>query len=183
VPIDDKTYFEHLYKDYEALNARIDAYSKSVFDDTKLFAAVGAIFLWQPITEQFQTLKSAALLFFGFVAITFVVAVLEYRNLLKLSLIRFYMARLAEVEQELLELAERPHAQSFHVARQWPAWFMARHQPIARGYQLSLYATATFVPLLIIAATTGSIAFAGGYLFLAVCIFTSLLLAAKNLRR
>lgn len=183
MPVDEKTYFEHLYKEYSALSTRIDTYATGSFDDIKLLGAVGSVIAWQPIWKKFKPTDSSMTLFIGFAVILLIVTVLEYWNLLKLSLIRFYMARMVEAEKELLELANRSNVQSFHVGRKWATWSESMHRSLSFQYQVLYYGTVAFIPPVSLYMTTEKAKFALGYLLLAGCLFASLLLALAKLRR
>lgn len=173
--IDEKTYFEHLYKEYSTLSARLDAYTASSFDDFKLLAVIGLVFAWEPVTKQFSKLDAPYILWLGFSAIALVVAIMECRDLLKHSLIRFYLQRLIEIEEELLELADRQSAKGFHTARSWPAWYSSRHIHLISYFQKFLYGTIIGVPFCILAASTQDPLYYIGYL-----VFTASLAFALN---
>lgn len=189
MPINQEAYIGHLFAEYAAINLRIDAYVASSFKDTKLLAAAGAILLWQPIMNQFDKTKVVdgycSLLFFGFLMIALVIAVLEYRNLLKISMISFYMERLLDVENELKKLHPATKITSFNVASTWPSWLKKRHNPIIRRYMLALYGTIVIVPAFVIAATLikcpWGFLYSGAYLVLSLALFWTLYRAAWRL--
>lgn len=182
MPIKQEAYIEHLFTEYAAINLRIDSYVASSFKDTKLLAAAGAILLWQPIMNQFDKTKQVdgygALLFFGFLMIALVIVVLEYRNLLKISMIRFYMERLLDVENDLQGLHPVTKITSFNIAHTWPSWLKERHNPIIRRYMLFLYGTIVIVPAFAIAATliksSDGFVYSGTYLVLSFTLFKAL---------
>lgn len=139
--MNNDTYIGLLYKDYAALSKRIDVYAKSAFDDFKLLAVVGAIVGWSLVPE-----RSFLERFLGFTIIGIIVVLLEYRNLLKISMIYFYMSQLVATEQELSRASGHADARSFHIGRDWPAWYEAHHKLLGIWYQWILYAAVIFWP-------------------------------------
>jgi hypothetical protein len=159
--IDEKLYFEHLYKEYATVSERISSYTVGSFEDFKLLAALGAIFAWQPLSEiltkNFQPGVDAVpaihpqyVLFMGFLAISLVASIIEMRDLLKHSIIRFYLIELRILEGEILKVAERPEALVFHSGRSWSKWFDEKHKFHILMFELTAHGSVILFPTIIL---------------------------------
>ena len=100
------TSLEYVYKEYVRLSERCASYVQSSFDDIKLFGVGGLAFAWKPIVDYLkpdQTDKSgqSRLLFYGFLTILLVIIILAIFNLLKQSLIIYYLKHLRAYETEI----------------------------------------------------------------------------------
>ncbi|MDR4485184.1 MAG: hypothetical protein R3B95_18605 [Nitrospirales bacterium] len=93
-----------LYQEYFRLHGVINSYTFSSFDDFKMLAVIGMMIAWEPLATRFtnvqtQTKEGCKIIFFGFVAILFVLAVIATRDLLKQSIIQFEIHQLASYEE------------------------------------------------------------------------------------
>lgn len=167
------TYCEYVHSEYTAMAARVDAYSTGTFDDFKLFAALGALLAWKPIADSFGGSENTPIvLFLGFLAIAAVVVIMEARSLLKLSLIRYYMERLHDIETEMIELSPIQSTKAFNIAHCWDNWYEKIHRPIGKLYHAFLYGTIVFLPMVIIVFSYKSLflAFLYGVITATLCI-------------
>jgi hypothetical protein len=97
------TSLEYVYKEYVRLSERCASYVQSSFDDIKLYGVSGLAFAWKPIVDYLklnQTDKSPVL-FYGFLTILLVVIILGIFNLLKQSLVIYYLRHLRAYETEI----------------------------------------------------------------------------------
>jgi len=177
-------YFRHLHQEYTAMAARVDAYSTGTFDDFKLFAALGALLAWKPIADSFSgSEKKPIVLFLGFLAIAALVVIMEARSLLKLSLIRYYMERLNDIETEMIEFSPNKSTKAFNIAHCWDNWYEKIHRPIGKLYHAFLYGTIVFLPMVIIAFSYRSLFLAFLYVVITATLCIKLHHAALALTR
>jgi len=94
---------EYVYKEYVRLSERCASYVQSSFDDIKLFGVGGLAFAWKPIVDHYQPDQTAQslLLFYGFLTILLVVIIFGIFNLLKQSLVIYYLKHLRAYEKEI----------------------------------------------------------------------------------
>jgi hypothetical protein len=94
---------EQVYKEYVRLNERFDSLVDSSFNDFKLLGAVGALIAWPPLAslDVFNTVYSGLILFIGFVGILFIVAIIGTRDLLRWTLVEYYLQQMLVYEDEL----------------------------------------------------------------------------------
>ena len=101
------TSLEYVYKEYVRLSERCASYVQSSFDDIKLFGVGGLAFAWKPIVdhlaldEKDKTAAQSQLLFYGFLTILLVVIIFGIFNLLKQSLVIYYLRHLRAYETEI----------------------------------------------------------------------------------
>lgn len=91
--------FEYLYKEYVRLGDLCDSYSKSSFDDFKLLGAIGALLAWKPIAD--FTTASSSIVLLGFTAVLFIVVIVGTRDLIKQSVISYYLTQIKLYEEEI----------------------------------------------------------------------------------
>lgn len=123
--------FDYLYKEYVRLGDIVDSYGRSSFEDIKLLGAIGVLLAWPPLAKSdlFESGSSDTVLFIGLVAILFIVAILGVRDLLKQSVIRFYLQQLGHLEKEIRD-SLGGETQAFRYAEAWDRWESARHRPL-----------------------------------------------------
>jgi len=109
------TSLEYVYKEYVRLSERCASYVQSSFDDIKLFGVGGLAFAWKPIVDYLKPDKidktgqidkidktdQSLLLFYGFLTILIVVIIVGIFNLLKQSLVIYYLKHLRAYEKEI----------------------------------------------------------------------------------
>ncbi|MDQ3021168.1 MAG: hypothetical protein M3R36_11455 [Bacteroidota bacterium] len=94
---------EFFYKEYVRISDRCVSYVNSSFDDIKLYTVLGSIIAWPPITESFFN-DDVKVLFLGFLAIYSVFIILSVYNLMKQSLVVYYLNKLTFYETEIRKL-------------------------------------------------------------------------------
>ena len=145
----DSQLLEYLYKEYVRLSDLCDSYAKSSFDDFKLLSAIGVLLVWKPIAE--LTTASSFIVLLGFVAILFIVAIIGTRDLLKQSLINYYLSQIQLYEEEIRMILDRPDRPTFHFAANWEYWSKQKHSPVASRLYLLITITVTVLPSIILA--------------------------------
>src|SRR6266550_4214607 len=95
---------EYLYKEYTRLSDRCDSYAQGSFADIQLYGAFAVLFAWKPIAETINLHSgsnvTSAVLLFGFIGILLFVSIIAIRDLLKQSIIKFYLQQLSIYETE-----------------------------------------------------------------------------------
>ena len=128
-----------LYQEYVRLQGVINSYAMSSFDDFKLLAVIGVMFAWEPLATRFtnvqsQTKEGCRIIFFGFVAILFVLAIISTRDLLKQSIIMFEIHQTGYYEEAIRQLISPDESKVFQTANEWEKWRDAIHIPIAQRF-------------------------------------------------
>jgi hypothetical protein len=94
---------ELIYKEYVRLSERYESLLDSSFNDFKLLGAVGALIAWPPLAslDVFNAVYSGLILFIGFVGILIIVAIIGTRDVLKGSLVDYYIHQMIAYEDEI----------------------------------------------------------------------------------
>lgn len=127
---------DYLYRDYVRLGDAIDSHLRSSFDDIKLLGAIGVLLAWPPIAKSdlFSDGSAEPTLLIGFLGILLIVGILGVRDLMKQSVIRFYLRQLSFLEEELRdELGSELKA--FRHAENWPVWEREIQVPIIKQFR------------------------------------------------
>lgn len=167
---DDNLYLKHIYLEYERLHHLWDSYSKSSFDDFKLLGAVGLIIAWGPITKclskENTTGSSMAdpTIFFGFLGILFIIAIIGIRDLLKQSIIVFCMKEIRHYENELSSILQNQNTHLFCISNQWRTWFRQKHSRIAFYFYLLCLIFSLIYPTAIMSLMCNNWIYPGIYL-------------------
>lgn len=144
----DSQLLEYLYKEYVRLSNLCDAYAKSSFDDFKLLGAIGALLAWKPVAELATASPFVVLL--GFLAILFIVAIIGTRDLLKQSLINYYLSQIKFYEEEIRKILAHTDAPTFCFAIHWESWSQQKHLPIISRLYLLIVLAVTVLPSIIL---------------------------------
>lgn len=147
-------YFEYLYKEYGAINEKLDEYAKSSFDDFKLLAVPGLIVAWPPLSNAVASLNSPDVLLLGFLVILLAVSAIDARDNLKHSVIRYYRSQAKLLEEELVSLSGQPETNSFHMVRNWNTWYVKKHRALVTYFLVLIYIIVVAIPLYALAIKT-----------------------------
>ena len=139
---------EYLYKEYVRLSDLCDSYAKSSFDDFKLLGAIGALLAWKPIAD--LATASPFIVLLGFLAILFIVAIIGTRDLLKQSLINYYLSQIKLYEEEIRGILAHPDVPTFCFAVNWESWSQQKHLPVTSRLYLLIILTVTVLPSIIL---------------------------------
>ena len=140
---------DYLYRDYVRLGDAIDAHLRGSFDDIKLLGGIAVLLAWPPIAQSnlFSDESSEPVLLVGFLGILFIVGILGVRDLMKQSVIRFYLWQLGFLERELrTEL----HSMAFSHAARWPRWEKDVQVPIIKTFGLLFIVLLAVFPNLVL---------------------------------
>ncbi|HEX7289517.1 MAG TPA: hypothetical protein VF250_00180 [Conexibacter sp.] len=123
---------DYLYQQYTRLSTNTDAFIRGSFDDFRMLAAIGALLAWPPLADSklFEGDSSDFVLFAGLLAILFVVAALLTRDLLKQSIIRFWIHELRHIEQEIRREFGDVEAHVFRHGDHWVSWEARWYRPL-----------------------------------------------------
>jgi hypothetical protein len=196
--IDSEASQELLIKAYERSASELNSHARSVFDDVKLLAAVGAMVAWGPLQIYLfgdgkgEIARASIggqvpwLLFgespvplFGFVAILIVLAVIGLRDIVKSAFIVYYVDYLVELEN-LLET--RFHLVAPHGLRKWKKWHKAVHGPQQLIFRLFICSVTLLLPTSVFAVRECTFSLAV-YVFVFTIVVLVMLLAQKKLSR
>lgn len=144
-------FIEYLYKDYARLGDQLDSYAKSTFDDFKFLGAIGILIAWKPVADAVAT-KSNNILLLGFILILFIIAIVGIRDLLKASIITFYIKQLKLYEGEIKTRLAQPDTKAFHFAADWEKWSEEKHKRIRLHLNLLFYLLILFFPTVMLAS-------------------------------
>ncbi|HEY9692825.1 MAG TPA: hypothetical protein V6D15_11500 [Oculatellaceae cyanobacterium] len=142
---------EYLYNDYTRLSDQLDSYVKSTFDDFKFLGAIGVLIAWKPIADAVAA-KSTHILLLGFISILFIIAIINIRDLLKASIITFYLGQLTLYEAEIKTRLAQPDTKTFHFAADWEKWNDQKHKRIRWHFNLLFYLLILFFPTVVLAS-------------------------------
>lgn len=118
------TQLEYLYKEYVRLSERCASYVQSSFDDIKLYGASSLVFAWKPIAESglISSANKSLTLLLGFLAILILVIMLAIFNLLKQSLVIYYLRHLRAYEAMLRADLGLADEMVFHWSESYSKW-------------------------------------------------------------
>ena len=167
---------DYLYEEYTRLHALVDTYAKSSFKDFKLLAVVGSaatlsLKLATPsLTKEYPD-EVVHLLFFAFLLILGMIAVIAFRDLIKQSLIAGYAAHMISYENELRGELKMPE---FGVASASEPWYTTLYLPLMQSFVAIFGAVVLLLPWAIIGEVEldrgGPVRYAWVYLSIAVVI-------------
>ncbi len=142
---------DYHYRETVRLANICDSYVKEAFADFKLLAAIGGILAWKPVHDALKLGGSsdASLLFFGFVVILLLLAVVGIMNLQKQLIIRFHLEQLQHFETEIRSLLGHPDAPTFRVAENWRASASVKQLLVGLVFYLLFY-VAALTPALVL---------------------------------
>lgn len=156
---------------YERTSLELAEYARSVFEDFKLLAAIGAMVAWGPLEKSVFSVAAPAsareaaakaiaagwwvfsseqvLLLVGFVAILVVVGAIGIRDAVKGSTIVYYVDYLAELEHEM---EKRFGVIAPHGLRKWKRWHKSVHGPQQRLFRNFVAAVVLVLPVAVLAS-------------------------------
>jgi hypothetical protein len=146
---------EYTYKEMIRLSQICDSYTKSSFDDIKLLGAIGSLLAWKPISEVALSIGRKGqeipqtnddFIFFGFLAILFITAIVSIAALLKQSVVFFYINELRYFEKKFREELGTAETKTFRVAENWTDWSKRKQRPIAIIFYFLFYFVLTVLP-------------------------------------
>jgi hypothetical protein len=174
----DRQTLEYLYKEYVRLGELCENYTKSSFEDFKLLGAISVLLAWKPIAE--FTAASTSIILFGFLAILFIVAIVGTRDLIKQSIISYYLSQIKIYEEEIRINLDRPDASTFRSAINWEYWSRQKHAPVLSRFYLLINLIVIIFPTVMLISQKPHW-YAGIYAALALVVLSIYLSAVKVL--
>ena len=120
------------YKEYVRLQEVLNSYVNSSFADFQLLAAIGFLLAWEPLSKRLSNIggkkiNSDRTLFLGFVAIAFVLFIIAARDLMKQSIIFFYLKEIERIEPFVQSDMSEKIKDIFQISSQFKSWMSATH--------------------------------------------------------
>jgi len=168
---------ELLYKEYSRIHSVIDSYAASSFSDFKMLGAVGLMMAWEPFANRLTGAKindthSSKVVFLGFVAIFFIIAIIASRDLMKQSIIAFEISQIGYYEAAIRQHASLEGFGVFDMATPWKAWAKEVHGPISMSFRLIVITLSVGFPVFVLRERSKK--FSNYYLLIAtivLCIY------------
>ena len=172
---------EILREEYKQLKTRFEMLMDSSFSDFHLLASIGALIAWPPIATSnlFQNTQEGPILLVGFIGILSLIVIIAVRDMLKWSVIEFYLGEMRLYEQEIREYINS-ETQGFQLASHWPKHFREQYIPLFSRFSLLFVLLLIFLPV-------GVFYFRAEYVYLTIylivfsVVFGIYLLAARAL--
>ena len=139
-----------LYNEYTRLQSVMNSYANSSFSDFQLLGAIAFLLAWEPISKRFESAthhntKNDQLLFLGFCAIAFVFFIIATRDLMKQSIILFYLNEIQQLEIVIRSKLAAPESSIFVIGDDWEEWWKSKHLPVSYHFQgLTLFFVMAF---------------------------------------
>ena len=132
-------------QEYKFVRDKWASYADSSFDDFKLYAAVGAVLGWQPLSDWLFP-EQPQLVLAGFIALAAVTSIIMLREFLRQSATLFYLDRMLGLEEICGHLSWDGTAYPPATASAWMLWQQAKHAFIGRTYYLLFCAFVVLFP-------------------------------------
>lgn len=161
-PIKTEKSIEVLIDEYQQLRKRFEALMDSSFSDFHLLASIGALIAWPPLATSnlFQIDKEGLTLLVGFIGLLFLIVIIAVRDMLKWTIIEFYLKEMRLYEQEIREQTNSG-TQGFQFAHHWPKHYREQYIPVFSRFSLLFVLLLIFLP-------TGVFYFRVEYIFLTI---------------
>ncbi|MDH3693779.1 MAG: hypothetical protein OER96_04320 [Gammaproteobacteria bacterium] len=135
----DKQYLDYHYREMVRLSNVHTTYIKSAFSDFKLLGAAGLMVAWAPLSETLVEGHDPKVMLLGFVAIFFVIIVTTLFDLMKQSIMLYYLEQIRHFENAIRDKLDIHDEETFKVAHNWPRWSKNVHEHIAWRFFAVLY--------------------------------------------
>ncbi len=137
-----------LCEEYVRLRTRYEALVDSSFGDFQYLAAIGGLIAWPPLatSDIFQAADTGLRLLVGFIGILFLIGILATRDMVKWSIIEFYLQEMLNCERAI-KLLLKPDIQVFHFAHNWPKHYREHYVPVFIRFTLLFVLLLLFFPV------------------------------------
>lgn len=189
--MNEKEKFEVLYREYQRLNTRLDQLSDASLADFRLLSFMGPIFLGiigvlvkVDVFGFFKGLQLASpvqLFFLVFLGLWATVAIIAFRDYLKLSLINYHVRLIWDFEKRLRQLSGENTV--FRNVDTWVAEYVSNHRSIYISFVFITVIPILIIPIWILLLFTGGWLYA--FLFFLIALLTIMMhlwVGAKNLK-
>lgn len=146
---------EILYKELVRLNEVINTYVFSSFSDFQLLGVIGFILTWEPIAKNILNLKKThqdenKLILIGFLALIFVFFIIATRDLMKQSIVFFYMQEVKHYEASIQDTLKLNNANIFNLSTNWNNWYVETHRYVSYHFRLLMFLFISLFPTIIL---------------------------------
>ncbi len=129
-----------VFSEYVRLQNVLNSYANSSFADFQLLAAIGFLLAWGPLSKTIsdiggQEVDKKRMLFFGFVALAFVFFIIATRDLMKQSIIYFYLQEIQKYEPLVQAKARQTTKGLFAMSTNWKQWCSSTHFPVSMHFK------------------------------------------------
>lgn len=129
-----------LCEEYVSLRSRYEALIDGQFADFKLLAAIGALIAWPPLatSDLFESAQTGLTLLVGFIGILFLIVIIAVRDLLKYTIIEFYLGEMRICESEIRTrlAADASDIQGLQFAHHWSKHNREHYYPVYYRFAL-----------------------------------------------
>jgi hypothetical protein len=145
---------DYLYEEHARLGQVLESLSRSTFGDVELFVATLAIIASPAFAQSglFAEDVSDTVLLAALLGVLLASGAVALRNLLKISVTRFYLRELASVDEQIRIEIGQPEADVFRGAARWPEWERQHFAPIALSLNILLGGLLVVIPVMILIA-------------------------------
>ena len=146
-PIQTDRFLEMLIEEYKQLKYRFDELIDSSFSDFRLLASIGALIAWPPLatSDLLHTTQEGLTLLVGFIGILFLIVIIAVRDMLKWTIIEFYLKEMRLCEQEIKKHLNSEF-QGFQFAHRWPKHYREHYFPVFSRFSLLFVILLIFLP-------------------------------------
>ena len=151
--ITEKDRVDYHYQEYVRLCSVCDDYTKSAFGDIKLLGSIGGFMAWEPLSKFIVGKEgiSESILLAGFIAILLMIMFLLFFDLLKQSVLHFYLMQAQHHEEILGDKLDTKEFPAFQLIKKWPYWAKEVHMPLALKFFTVVYLFLLVFPTVILA--------------------------------
>jgi hypothetical protein len=173
-----------LYQEHARLAQALESLSRSTFGDVELFVATLAVIASPAFARSglFAEDLSDTVLLIALLSVLLGSGAVALRNLLKISVMRFYLWELSSIDEQIRIELGNPEADVFRGAERWAEWERQHFAPIALRVNILLGALLVVLPVVILVAI-GSAWHVGVYAGAMCLVLAAYLTAARRLAR
>ncbi len=135
----DKQYLEYHYREMVRLCKECNTQINSAFSDFKLLGAVGAMVAWAPLSDAVAKGHDPKVMLLGFIAIFILFIVITLFDLMKQSIMLYYLEQIRHFENAIRDALDIHHEETFKMAHNWALWSKKVHEHIAWRFFAILY--------------------------------------------
>jgi hypothetical protein len=145
---------DYLYQEHARLGQVLESLSRSTFGDVELFVATLAVIASPAFARSglFAEDVSDTVLLIALLGVLLASGAVALRNLLKISVMRFYLQELASVDEQIRIEIGKPEGDVFRAADRWPQWERQHFAPIALTLNILLGGVLVVMPVMILVA-------------------------------
>jgi hypothetical protein len=152
-----------IYQEYVRLQGVLNSYADSSFSDFQLLSVMGVMLTWAPLSKKLaeagsHKVNKDTLLFFGFSALAFIFFVIATRDLMKQSIVFFYLSEIAKYECIVRESLNVTDSNLFSASTNFMVWWESTHKWVSFHFRGLTLAFLTSFPLILMWKSTKKLA-------------------------